>query len=261
MKQESQLIYFEDYFLAATAHYPEKYINPKQAVFFCHGFTGNRIEARRLFVKFARILTKTGIAAFTFDYRGHGESSGDFEEFSFKDWIKDAFDAYDFFKKNICSDINNISILGYSMGGGIASYLAAERETKNLVLWAPLSNPYQLYKSRITNLSDEEKNNYAKRQYLDSGGFKISRSFIEILKEINPIEKIINSKAEDIIILQADDDKVLPYTENSMIYYDALIEKGKKVSLINIPNGGHSFASVESESMLFNKSVEFLLRK
>ncbi|MFA0780897.1 MAG: hypothetical protein RJAPGHWK_002418, partial [Candidatus Fervidibacter sp.] len=48
------------------------------AVAMCHGFTGNRIEAHRLFVKAARHFVQHGIAVLRFDFRGSGESEGDF---------------------------------------------------------------------------------------------------------------------------------------------------------------------------------------
>jgi len=42
------------------------------AVVLCHGFTGQRIESHRLFVKMARDLAAHGIAALRFDFRGSG---------------------------------------------------------------------------------------------------------------------------------------------------------------------------------------------
>ena len=50
------------------------------SVVVLHGFTGNRIEGHRNFVLLARKLAARGVACLRFDFRGSGESQGDFSE-------------------------------------------------------------------------------------------------------------------------------------------------------------------------------------
>ena len=72
-----ELIHFtnEDLRLYGMLHRPEG-AGPHPAVMILHGFTGQRIEPHRLFVKLARQLVAAGIAALRFDFRGSGESEG-----------------------------------------------------------------------------------------------------------------------------------------------------------------------------------------
>ena len=45
-----------------------------------HGFTGTKTESHRMFVKLSRRLAEHGIASLRFDFRGSGDSAGEFEE-------------------------------------------------------------------------------------------------------------------------------------------------------------------------------------
>ena len=50
------------------------------AVAFFHGFTGTKVEPHRIFVKTARELAAIGFYVLRFDFRGCGDSAGDFSE-------------------------------------------------------------------------------------------------------------------------------------------------------------------------------------
>jgi len=52
------------------------------AVLMLHGFKGTRIENHFLFVKLARGLAMGGYFVMRFDFRGSGESEGEFRDIS-----------------------------------------------------------------------------------------------------------------------------------------------------------------------------------
>jgi len=256
--QTPVIINLEKGFLTATFYQPENKPPPWQCVGFCHGFTGNRIEIRRLFVRFARRLNENGIAVFTFDYRGHGESSGDFDEFTMEDWRDDAKCALDYFLKRDDIIKDKISILGFSMGGCIASYLSVNPIVKRVLLWSPAAVPYHLFLLRLSQFSEKDKNDFETKKYVDFGGLKMTKRFVEVLKEIDPLKEIAKTKAEKIHIIQSVDDSILDFNENALRYEKALKDAKKSVTLLKIPNGGHIFSNLESEKMLFDSSLQFL---
>jgi fermentation-respiration switch protein FrsA (DUF1100 family) len=86
------------------------------AVAMCHGFTGNRIEAHRLFVKAARYFAANGFAVLRFDFRGSGESEGDFEQVTVSDEIADALAALAFVRRQSVVDENRIGLIGLRRG-------------------------------------------------------------------------------------------------------------------------------------------------
>ncbi len=68
-----------------------------------------------------------------FDYRGHGRSSGVFEELCLSDWLQDSLDVFDALTEG------PQTVVGSSMGGWLALLLALRRKerVKGLVLIAP----------------------------------------------------------------------------------------------------------------------------
>lgn len=254
------LIELDKGYLAGSFYQPTECTIPWRAVFFCHGYTGNRIETRRLFVRFARFLNDNGIAAFTFDYRGHGESSGRFEHFTVKDWIKDAQIAFDYFLKKTEIVHDKIAVLGYSLGGCIASFIAEKPFIEKVLLWAPVASPEDMFNKKHLKMTNEQKFDLASKHYFDSGGYIISQNFIDNLKNIDPVAALSKTKAAQTLIIHAEDDEVVDINENSQRYFDALSAVKKDVQLLKAPDGGHGFSNLESEKFLLTKSLDFLKR-
>src|ERR1035441_774266 len=90
---------------------------PAPALSMFHGFTGNRFEPHQLFVKTARRLAKDGIAVLRFDFRGSGESEGDFKDITVPGEIEDGRESLNFLSAQPEVDPNRLGILGLSMGG------------------------------------------------------------------------------------------------------------------------------------------------
>ncbi len=58
-----------------------------------HGFTGNRTEAHRLFIHVARALSDSGFVVLRFDFRGSGDSDGEFDDMTVPGEVSDAGEA------------------------------------------------------------------------------------------------------------------------------------------------------------------------
>ena len=69
-------------------------------------------------------------AVYMINYRGYGESEGSPTE---KDLYIDAVAIYD----HIADSHNHISVIGRSLGSGVATYLATERDVHRLILVSP----------------------------------------------------------------------------------------------------------------------------
>ena len=106
-------------------------------VILCHGFTGNKNGGLERGI--AHDLEKQGVASIRFDFNGHGESEGDFQQMTVPNEIEDARHVYNWIKED--GRFGKIGIAGHSQGGVVAAMLAGQLGKKALkggvVLLAP----------------------------------------------------------------------------------------------------------------------------
>ncbi|MFK8104309.1 MAG: alpha/beta hydrolase [Saprospiraceae bacterium] len=110
---------------------------------------GNRGNIRRC-IRQARMMADNGYDIFIPDYRSYGKSQGQIS--SEQQLFSDVQKAYDYLKQSYSED--QIVIVGYSLGSGMASYLAANNQPKALALVAPYYSFPDLKNSRIPFLPD-----------------------------------------------------------------------------------------------------------
>ena len=114
-------------------------VMPKKCpiVILCHGFTGNRNGGLELGI--AHELEARGIASIRFDFNGHGESEGDFQQMTVPNEIEDAHHVYEWVKAD--GRFGKIGIAGHSQGGVVTAMLAGQLGKKafkgGVVLLAP----------------------------------------------------------------------------------------------------------------------------
>jgi len=83
----------------------------KKAVIIGHGFMANK----EMMKGYAVELAAAGFVAITFDFRGHGQSTGSLERGNL---IEDVEAILDYINDRTDIDTNNLAYIGYSMGGG-----------------------------------------------------------------------------------------------------------------------------------------------
>jgi len=125
----------------STFHFPVE--NPKGVVLYFHGNRGNNRRCIRQIQSFA----PSGYELYMPDYRGYGKSDG--EVSNEKIFMQDAQKVYDYVKAR--HPESEISIVGYSLGTGPASYLASHNKPQELILVAPFISFIDL-KNRWTQL-------------------------------------------------------------------------------------------------------------
>lgn len=167
----------------------------KGLVFYLHGNAGCLQSCG----KSAKTYTDLGYDIFMLDYRGFGKSEG---EISAQNTLfSDVQTAYDKLKKRYKE--KDIVILGYSMGSGIAAYLASNNKPRKLILQTP-------YFSMVDMMYNE---------------YPIVPSFL--LKYKLETNKYIIKCTMPITIFHGDKDEVIPY--NSSLRLITLLKKGDKL--------------------------------
>ncbi|WP_066022043.1 MULTISPECIES: alpha/beta hydrolase family protein [Clostridium] len=104
-------------------------------VIIMHGFTDDR--QKPVVFNMAQELLKYGIASVRFDFNGHGESEGRFEDMTVMNELEDAREILRYTKS--LDFVENISIFGHSQGGVIAGMIAGcyPNEINCIVQMAP----------------------------------------------------------------------------------------------------------------------------
>jgi exosortase A-associated hydrolase 2 len=96
-----------------------------------------KLWTHRVCVSFARELARRGHAVLRFDYRGNGDSEGDFAEWSVEGALADIRSAMAVVRER--SGQSSLSLLGLRAGATLAARLADDAsEVERLVLWAPI---------------------------------------------------------------------------------------------------------------------------
>jgi pimeloyl-ACP methyl ester carboxylesterase len=98
-------------------------------------YVTERPFAYALWVRWARCLAEHGISALRFDYRGCGESTGEFHRFTLSSWLDDCRTLYSFLEHQAAGV--PIVLGGIGLGGLLASQLFHEGRGNLMLLWSP----------------------------------------------------------------------------------------------------------------------------
>ena len=207
--------------------------SPYPLVIICHGFTGNKNE--NLLTTLADKLETAGIASIRFDFNGHGESEGNFQDMTVLNEISDAIKVYNY-TANL-PQVTSISFAGHSQGGVVASMAAGQLGTskvKALALMAPAAV-----------LRDDAIRGQAFGVTYDSlnppdsveifNGLKIGRNYI-LTAQTLPIYETAEKYQGSALMVHGTGDIVVPYTY-SLRYQK--IYPNSKVELL--PKFDHGF--------------------
>jgi len=242
--------------LIGILHVPED-LKPEArapAIAMFHGFTGNRTEAHRLFVHVARSLCNSGFVVLRFDFRGSGDSDGEFDDMTIPGEVSDAEAALTFLAEQRWVDKEKIGVLGLSMGGRVAAILTSrDKRVKFAVLYSAALGP--LRKRFLAGIDRE------KLEKLDSGesvkvgnGWYLKKPFFDSVDEPVPLDIMENIEVPVLIIHS---DKVVPI-ENSQKGYEIIKNLNEKNEFYIVKGGDHTFSEREKTQEVIKKTLEWL---
>jgi dienelactone hydrolase len=236
--------------LFGMLHLPEG-TPPFPALSLFHGFGGTRIEPHRLFVKTSRWLAREGIASLRLDFRGSGESEGDFKSMTLSGEIQDAKAALNFLRAQTEVKSDRLGVLGLSMGGYVAASVAAQDPTlKALVLWSASARG-ATYFHHYHHLSGKNRKDWEITGERDFGGNLLSSAFLQdgvALPDPLPALRAFQGKA---LILHGEKDATVPL-EEAQLFKKAL---GDQATLQIVKGADHTFNKTAWENELMQSTV------
>jgi fermentation-respiration switch protein FrsA (DUF1100 family) len=202
--------------LAGTLHIPqgERPDGGWPAVLMCHGFTGNRMEAHFMFVKTSRSMAADGLATLRFDFRGSGESSGEFKDMSILTEVADALAAWEFLAGVDGVDAARRGLLGLSLGGAVASLLVGGlvsegRAPLACALWSAVADLEELWQRRFEELGMIRRKLI--RFPISMGGFQVGERFFKDMKEApKPVDALGAAGDVPVLIVHGSSDEAVP---------------------------------------------------
>lgn len=244
-------------------HFPERQGDQSvPAVILFHGFTGNKLEPHRLFLKISRALEAAGLACFRFDFLGSGESDGDFDDMTLSGEVSDANAILDMVKRYPGIDANRVNLLGLSMGGLVASLVAGTRpsDVHRLVLMAPAATMY-----RIATELDRKKaageieapEIEGKDVAYDNGGNLVGLAFVNELRHLDAYSVAKGYDDGAVLLVHGTRDEAVPY-QVSHEYKEKCY--GDKATLHLIEGADHTFNNYAWETDVIHTVREFLVQ-
>lgn len=241
----------------AIFHQPIKVSKAKNpAILICHGFAGQKTGRYRLYVQLAEELAKNGIAVLRLDFRGCGDSEGDFVNTTLMGEVSDALKGLEFLKNHPGIDPKRLGIFGRSLGGAIAVITAKTfKEIKSLVLWAPMFSADSWREKWIllkkANLSQEQM-----RKMMVMNGQLAGEEFLKQLFEMRMDEEIQQLREVPLLHIHAEMDKVITieHLENYKHYRSYAKAKTKYLSL---ELSDHDFSNLEERTQAISETVSW----
>jgi exosortase A-associated hydrolase 2 len=136
--------------------------HPAWGLLFCDPFAEEKKCAHRVMVEAARAFCAADLTCLRFDYRGTGDSPGDFVAATPELWVEDILAAVQYARQEL--GVASLGLLGLRLGGALALQAANAGEGVDfVVLWEPVINGKQYLTQNLRRslikamLTDEEQ--------------------------------------------------------------------------------------------------------
>lgn len=199
----------------------------------CHGIPGSgaqRPSDDPGYEGLAEDITSLGLAAVIFNFRGCGDSDGDFDMLG---WTRDLEVVLDHVANTPHIDPSRLLVLGFSGGGAASIYVAAQ--TRQVYGLAVAGTPahFRIFKKDPRKILED----FRERGIIRKPNFPPDTSrWIRAFEEIEPRRWIAQFKGKHLLIMHGDADELIPL-EHARALFDAA-PKGV-TELCIVPGGEH----------------------
>ncbi len=246
---------------------------PKKArkmVLMCHGISSHKQEYLDMFPRLAELLFKQDIGAIRFDFRGHGDSSGNNTDFSIVSQIIDLDTIVNSLRQHEEFKDIPFSFVGVSFGGapGII-YQKIYNCFQEISLFAPVLSFEKTFVSPITSWGKTNFNNKAWLKAKKTGSILLDGEFevsLRLLTEFLLIEPLLflSEIKVPLQIFHGDKDSLVPASITEKIAKDypaidvRLIEDMGHGLYVDGDDEGETKESLLIQEHYFKTTLDFL---
>ncbi|NGX58338.1 MAG: Esterase FrsA [Chlamydiae bacterium] len=240
-----------------TLHLPLNVENPP-IVLMCHGFGGHKAGKYRVYVHESEMLSKSGIASFRFDFRGCGDSEGDWLDMTIGREVEDTIQALKFILTLPNVDHSRIGMLGKSMGGLVAVMAAKESgNIKSIALWAPAFYARQ-WETVLDILEDPATTDEMRKEIMKFDGMHANELFIREFAEIRLEDHLAHLHETPMLHIHGEVDQGVTI-EHAHLYEKHRKGAQAKTQIVRLPNTGHDFGHNEEQEYTLEETRKWFL--
>ncbi len=188
---------------------------PQNFAVFAHCFTCSKdLKAVRAI---SRALTQEGIAVFSFDFTGLGQSEGVFADTNFSSNVDDLISAADYLAVNYQAPQ---IMIGHSLGG--AAVIMASQQLDSVKAVATIGAPADpVHVTHHFSTSEQTIQSKGIAQVMIGGRpFTVKKQFLDDL-ETHPLDSIIPQLNKALLILHSPQDEIVNIDNAARIYHAA----------------------------------------
>lgn len=216
-------------------------------VIYAHGFASSKNGSSK---DIAALVANVGAHSLRFDFYGHGESEGNFEDVTVSKGVDDTLSAINYVSS---LGYSNIHLCGTSYGGACSILAAAKTDRlKSLILRSPVSDYYT--RDLMTKSKEEliawKKDGY--RIYKSGSGkeLRLNSNFLTDMENLDGFQAAGNIKIPT-LIFHGDKDESVPILLSQMIA--KVIDDSR---LVVIEGADHRYSNPEHDQCVINVMVE-----
>ncbi|MFC2143340.1 alpha/beta hydrolase [Candidatus Aenigmatarchaeota archaeon] len=236
--------------LAGIIHTPDNILENEKipCIIVSHGLTSNKENKE----EWANRFNLSGFAVLLFDFSGHGESDGKFENMTIKHYESDLKAAIKYVRSLDYIDPDKIGLTGHSLGGSLSMIAASnDKKIKSVAAVSPTTDwkgVFEIYdKLGAVNIKEWKKKGYIM--------FKTKKLRYGFYKEAVKVkfDKIVKRIKCSALIIHGENDGVVPVSQSKNII--EMMNEPKK--LIILKYVGHYFVNPKELDTLKNLTQEW----
>lgn len=234
--------------LSGVLYRPELSSGDKTSlVILMHGFMSDKND--RIITTLASELQNKHIAFIRFDFNGHGDSEGDFQNMTVSSEIADARKIFDYARQ--LDFVDDILLLGHSQGGVVASMLAGELGAENVASTILMAPAAVLKDNALDGIMFGVRFNPADiPEYISLFNRRVGHEYLKEAQTL-PIYETASQYTGPVCIIHGTLDEIVPYSYG--VKYKDVFENAV---LHLIENENHAFSKKLDEAK--NIAIEFI---
>lgn len=256
-EREAVQLYNEGQKIFAIFHKPRNLLK-FPAVLFCHGLAGNKVGRYRIYVLLAEALAMLGIGCLRFDFRGCGDSEGEFHKVTIGSMVSDTGVALNYLKEQPHVDTSRFGIFGRSMGTSIAVLAACcFQQFKSIALWAPVFHGkdwMDLWKKAETFSphSDEFKELLTIEGQIPGADFFREFFSMKLEKELHLLDSV------PMLLIHGSHDTIVR-PDHSKSYLNNRSGVSSETKYIELPKSDHHFSNLNERDLAVKETCRWFM--